>query len=151
MQNLVENQNSCFFFPTPFDASRDIRSLCLSAPTGFVNHPSTSPTFAEMSLSLASKPVSAAACPALSVNLLNRKRATSHNVPNTTSHVELPVTVSFLNQEATTCMEFVVFDGDVGFEVVFGIQWESWTTLRTIKAPDFVEHVPNTSPPYHHL
>jgi len=76
-----------------------------------------------MSLLLVSKPVSAAIW-------LHRKRATLHTVDNTTLHAELPVTVSFLNQDVTTCLEFVNLDEDVGFEVVLGSRWQSWCTLN---------------------
>jgi len=84
----------------------------------------------EMSLLLASLPVTAAINSALPVNLLCSKRAAVHNVHNTTSLVELPVTVSFLNQEFTTQLPFQIFHEDIGFEVVFGSQWESWCILN---------------------
>jgi len=67
---------------------------------------------------------------ALPINLLCSKHAAVHNVHNTTSHVELPVTVSFLNQEFMTQLPFQNFHDDVGFEVIFGSQWESWCILN---------------------
>ena len=78
----------------------------------------------EMSLLLASLPVTAAINSALPVNLLCSKRAAVHNVHNTTSLVELPVTVSFLNQEFMTQLPFQIFHEDIGFKVIFGSQWE---------------------------
>ena len=82
----------------------------------------------DMSLLLASTPVSAAICPTLSVNLLNRRRASIHDVDGTASVVDLPITVSFLNQEMSMSFSFTVVERDFGFEVLLGSQWESWCT-----------------------
>ena len=78
-----------------------------------------------MTFMLASTSISAAISPGLSINLLNRKCASVHDVDNSASITELPITVSFLDQVLTTHLSFVVTDRDVGFEVVLGHQWES--------------------------
>jgi hypothetical protein len=79
-----------------------------------------------MSVSLASTAVSAAICPNLSVNLLSRTRAAFHDILDDTPHVELPITVSYLNQERTTSFPFVVVDRHFGFEILLGRQWDVW-------------------------
>jgi len=79
-----------------------------------------------MSVLLLSTPVSAAVCPSLSVNLLSRRRAVVHGIANPNRFVELPITVCFLSQARTTVLRFIIIEEDVGFEVVFGSQWERW-------------------------
>jgi len=79
-----------------------------------------------MAFMLASTSVSAAISPDLSINLLSRRCASVHDIDNSASMADLPVTVSFLDQTLTTFLSFVVTDRDVGFEVVLGIGWESW-------------------------
>jgi len=79
-----------------------------------------------MSLLLASLPVSAAVCPHLPVNLVNRRRASLHDVDEGAFRVELLVTISFLNQVATNVLPFMIVEDAVGFEVVLGSQWETW-------------------------
>jgi hypothetical protein len=83
-----------------------------------------------MSLSLASTPVTAAICPALSVNLLNRMRASTHDIEKVTLQAELPVTVSFLGQAFTILLSFIIVDRDFGFEMALGTQWEAWCTQK---------------------
>ncbi len=79
-----------------------------------------------MSIFLASQPVSAAVCAGLPVNLISRRRASVHDVDEATLSVELLVTVSLPNQAASTVLPFIIVDDTVGFEVVLGLQWETW-------------------------
>jgi len=64
-----------------------------------------------MPLFLASLPVSAAVCPHLPVDLVSR-RASVHDINEGTSCADLLVTVSYLNQVATTVLPFMIIDGD---------------------------------------
>ena len=83
-----------------------------------------------MSVSLASSPVSAAVSPYLPLNLVTRKRASFHGVDEDVLHVELLIAVTYLNQAATVVLPFVIVDDDLGFEVIFGAQWENWCKSR---------------------
>lgn len=83
-----------------------------------------------MSLLLGSTPVSAAVCASLPVNLLSKERSWTHGVDDAVKAVDLPVNVSFLGQAFTASFSFVVVDGDFGFEIVLGSQWESWCTYN---------------------
>ena len=79
-----------------------------------------------MSLSLASKPVSAAISPTLSINFLTRTHASCHGVADTVGVVNLPLTVTFLGQEVTTSFPFTLINTTLGFNVLLGAKWESW-------------------------
>jgi len=94
-----------------------------------------------MSLCLAGKLVSAVLNPSLSINLLSRARALANDVSPSMSVVELPVTVSFLGQEASTSLSFTVVDEDIAADLVLGCQWESWCLDNkglSIRCPTFI-------------
>jgi hypothetical protein len=49
-----------------------------------------------------------------------------HNIVPAALSVELLVAVTYLNQAATIVSPFTIIDVEVGFDVVFGSQWQSW-------------------------
>ena len=92
-----------------------------------------------MSLLLVDRPVIAAVCPQLSVNILSRRRASVHDI-----NIALSVSVAarFLGQGRSIVLPFIISNENLAFEIVLGSQWETWCSLYKGESTTFLSHSP---------